>query len=91
MESPVSGPSIEDTKVDEIQQEEQIINSVQQTTDEHEDVSNTLLSGLSANNSCAPSDSSLPVQRTEKAGASFKRTPNSSKRLLAPSFFSKKS
>lgn len=43
--------------------------------------------------SCALSqdDSSLPSQRTDKSNAPFRKNPSSSKRLLAPSFFLKKS
>lgn len=54
-----------------------------------------LCSELSANNVTAQSDlpetNSLFVNKTDKAGIPLKRTSISSKRLLAPSFFSKKS
>lgn len=80
---------MENTKLDEDQQGEPSVNSMQKTTDEHEYVSSALLSGLSATQN-SKGNSSLP-QTTGKTGTTSKRTPSASKRLLAPSFFSKKS
>ena len=44
------------------------------------------------NSLCSQSaDNSSPLQKTERTNAAFRKTTNASKRLLAPSFFSKKS
>ncbi|XP_020602806.1 uncharacterized protein LOC110041817 isoform X2 [Orbicella faveolata] len=94
-ESLISGQSRENRELDGSQQREQSVYSVKETTEEHKNVSSALLSGLSANNSCAMQDSqktcSLPVQGTDKPSTPSRRTPRSSKRLLAPSFFAKRS
>lgn len=80
----VSGHSVENTKLDVGQQGEQSINSVQEiTTVEQENVSVAPLSGLSVKQDSKGT--------SEQAGTTSKRAPSSSKRLLAPSFFSKKS
>lgn len=94
-ESLISGQSRENRELDASEQKEQIVYSVKETTEKHKNVSSAFLSGLSTNNSCAMQDSqetcSLPVQGTDKPSTSSRRTPRSSKRLLAPSFFAKKS
>ena len=44
------------------------------------------------NSLCSQSaDNSSPLQKTERTNAAFRKTTNASKRLLAPSFFAKKS
>ena len=93
-ESLISGQSRENRELDASQQREQSVYSVKERSEKHKNVSSALLSGLSANNSCAMQESqetcSLPVQGTDKPSTPSRRTPRSSKRLLAPSFFSKK-
>jgi len=84
----MSGQSRENRELDESQPREQSY-SVKETTEEHKNVSSTLLSGLSANNSLAIQDSQ--EQGTDKPSTPSRRTLRSSKRLLAPSFFTKKS
>ena len=90
-ESLISEQSRENTELHARQQVEQ--NVIKERTEKHINVSSALLSGLSANNSCAIQDSqeacSVPVKGTDKPGTPSRRTPRSSKRLLAPSFFTK--
>ena len=88
-ESLISEQSRENTELHARQQVEQ--NVIKERTEKHINVSSALLSGLSAN--CAIQDSqeacSVPVKGTDKPGTPSRRTPRSSKRLLAPSFFTK--
>jgi len=90
-ESLISEQSRENTELHARQQVEQ--NVIKERTEKHINVSSALLSGLSANNPCAMQDSqeacSAPVKGTDKPGTPSRRTPRSSKRLLAPSFFTK--
>jgi len=86
-ESLISGQSRENRELDESQQREQSYYE-KETTEEHKNGSSALLSGLSANNSNAMQDSQQ--QETDKLSTP-RRTPRSSKRLLAPSFFAKRS
>lgn len=81
--------SVKNSKQDVGQQGQQDAYSVQKTTDEHGNVSCTLRSGLSATQD-SMGTLSLP-QATDKAESTSKKMPSTTKRLLAPSFFSKKS
>ena len=81
-ETPASDQSVKESKVDDSELDEE---TVQQTPDTYQNV----CSNVQSNSSPAGQDS--PPQRTDKSSTPFKKPSSSSKRLLAPSFFSKKS
>lgn len=90
-EIPASVHSTKESTLDDSEHEEKAVSSVQETPENQQNLPVSLQARLSANSlenssSTTQSDSSLPLQKR-----TFKKPAGSSKRLLAPSFFSTKS